>query len=276
MPHFRNEDRRASSSLAASLGVALLLAVAATAPAQVVSDPANRGVRPVATSLARRSTAGNRRSCGTSWVSTWSGRRAPFATVDMGKPDPEADGKIRYDFSSGVAAWPLTGRLLRSPRQRRRLGRGGAQRPVEPVRIRHRVVVQHVLERNDAADAGIGRRLRGGRLHRHGLLLDGRLRALVGYAVELQRGRVTGRSPSRSSPTRPRPAARASSRLAGSRWPSASRAWPWPATSWANPCRHRSGHTAQFDATQREGQCPWRVRLQSRELEPCSVPAHTR
>ncbi|MFO7690589.1 MAG: BACON domain-containing protein, partial [Cryobacterium sp.] len=37
------------------------------------------------------------------------GASAPFATVDMGKGSPGADGKIRFDFASRVAAWPLTG-----------------------------------------------------------------------------------------------------------------------------------------------------------------------
>jgi uncharacterized repeat protein (TIGR02543 family) len=37
------------------------------------------------------------------------GASTPFATVDMGKPSPDADGKIRYDFASGVTGWPLTG-----------------------------------------------------------------------------------------------------------------------------------------------------------------------
>ena len=37
------------------------------------------------------------------------GAAAPFTTVDMGKPSPDADGKIRYDFSSAVTGWPLPG-----------------------------------------------------------------------------------------------------------------------------------------------------------------------
>ena len=37
------------------------------------------------------------------------GASAPFATVDMGKPSPEADGKIRYNFLSSSAGWPLPG-----------------------------------------------------------------------------------------------------------------------------------------------------------------------
>jgi len=37
------------------------------------------------------------------------GATAPFHTVNLGKPAPQADGKIRYDFSSQVAGWPLPG-----------------------------------------------------------------------------------------------------------------------------------------------------------------------
>ena len=108
MTHVRNEDRRASSSLAASLGVALLLAVAATAPAQVVSDPRIAEFDPSPDhwqTLDSGEPAVVRYELGVYMV----GASAPFATVDMGKPTPDADGKIRYDFASGVAGWPLTG-----------------------------------------------------------------------------------------------------------------------------------------------------------------------
>jgi hypothetical protein len=37
------------------------------------------------------------------------GATAPFHTVDLGKPAPGTDGKIRVDFSSQVASWPLPG-----------------------------------------------------------------------------------------------------------------------------------------------------------------------
>jgi hypothetical protein len=37
------------------------------------------------------------------------GASAPFHTVNMGKPGPQSDGFVRYDFSSGVSAWPLPG-----------------------------------------------------------------------------------------------------------------------------------------------------------------------
>ena len=37
------------------------------------------------------------------------GASAPFATVDMGKPSPGADGKIRYEFTAQVGAWTQVG-----------------------------------------------------------------------------------------------------------------------------------------------------------------------
>lgn len=37
------------------------------------------------------------------------GAQEPFHSVDMGKPHPDADGKIRFDFTGQVSAWPLPG-----------------------------------------------------------------------------------------------------------------------------------------------------------------------
>jgi hypothetical protein len=37
------------------------------------------------------------------------GAAQPFQTTSIGKPAPAADGSIYYDFSSGVASWPLPG-----------------------------------------------------------------------------------------------------------------------------------------------------------------------
>jgi hypothetical protein len=37
------------------------------------------------------------------------GASQPFHTVDMGKPDADADGTVRFDFWATVAAWPLPG-----------------------------------------------------------------------------------------------------------------------------------------------------------------------
>ena len=108
MKTFRHEVRRTWSSRAALLGVALMLAVAAAANAQVVSDPRMAEFDPSPDhwqTLDNGEPAVVRYELGVYMV----GASAPFATIDMGKPDPDADGKIRYDFSSGVAAWPLTG-----------------------------------------------------------------------------------------------------------------------------------------------------------------------
>ena len=37
------------------------------------------------------------------------GAAQPFHTVDMGKPEPGTDGRVRFDFSTGVSGWPLPG-----------------------------------------------------------------------------------------------------------------------------------------------------------------------
>lgn len=37
------------------------------------------------------------------------GASQPFQSSNLGKPDPGADGLIYYDFSTGIAAWPLPG-----------------------------------------------------------------------------------------------------------------------------------------------------------------------
>jgi len=108
MKSFRHEVRRTWSSRPALLGVALMLAVAAAANAQVVSDPRMAEFDPSPDhwqTLDNGEPAVVRYELGVYMV----GAPAPFATIDMGKPGPDADGKIRYDFSSGAAAWPLTG-----------------------------------------------------------------------------------------------------------------------------------------------------------------------
>lgn len=42
------------------------------------------------------------------------GAASPFYTMSLGKPAPQGDGKIRYDFSANIAAWPLTGGIYES------------------------------------------------------------------------------------------------------------------------------------------------------------------
>ena len=108
MKTYHHEIRRTRSSRAVLLGIALMLVVAATANAQVVSDPRVAEFDPSPDhwqTLDNGEQAVVRYELGVYMV----GASEPFTTVDMGKPDPEADGKIRYDFSSGVSGWPLPG-----------------------------------------------------------------------------------------------------------------------------------------------------------------------
>ena len=84
------------------------MAFAAAASAQVVSDPRIAEFDPSPdhwATLDGGQPAVVRYELGMYMV----GASAPFTTVDMGKPSPDADGKIRYDFSSGVTGWPLPG-----------------------------------------------------------------------------------------------------------------------------------------------------------------------
>jgi hypothetical protein len=37
------------------------------------------------------------------------GSSTPFGTLDMGKPSPDGDGKIRFDFAAQIAGWSLPG-----------------------------------------------------------------------------------------------------------------------------------------------------------------------
>ena len=81
-------------------------------------------------------------------------------TVDMGKPSPDPDGKIRYDFSSAVAAWPPPAATTRpasarSGRQARR------QRPVDLFTFTTTPACTSP-SRQHRFGAGIGRQLRGG------------------------------------------------------------------------------------------------------------------
>ena len=39
------------------------------------------------------------------------GASAPFHSVNMGKPNPDSNGVVRYSFSSSVSGWPLPGGL---------------------------------------------------------------------------------------------------------------------------------------------------------------------
>ena len=100
--------RSASSGLIVLIGVAFMLASAVTARAQAVSDPRIAEFDPSPDHwqvLESGQPAVVRYELGVYVIGT----SAPFATADVGKPSPEADGKIRYDFSAQLAAWQLPG-----------------------------------------------------------------------------------------------------------------------------------------------------------------------
>jgi hypothetical protein len=96
-------------SLAVAVAVALAALLApATASAQPVQNPKLLEFDPSADHAATLSD-------GSPAVSRYdfelymAGAVAPFHTVNIGKPTPGTDGKVRVDFSSQVVAWPLPG-----------------------------------------------------------------------------------------------------------------------------------------------------------------------
>ena len=104
----RTGHRRALSSLRLLLGAAFLLVIAVSAPAQVVDNPRIAEFDPSPDhweTLENGEPAVVRYELGMYLL----GASAPFATVDMGKPSPGADGRILFDFASRVAGWRLTG-----------------------------------------------------------------------------------------------------------------------------------------------------------------------
>ena len=108
MHTFQTRRRSASLGLIVLVGVAFMLASAVTARAQAVSDPRSAEFDPSPDHwqvLEGGQPAVVRYELGVYVIGT----SAPFATADMGKPSPEADGKIRYDFSALLAAWALPG-----------------------------------------------------------------------------------------------------------------------------------------------------------------------
>jgi hypothetical protein len=105
---FRTGSRGTRLGLTALLGIACSLVCASSLHAQVVRDPRVAEFDPSPDHwrvLADGEPAVLRYELGVYLL----GASAPFTTVDMGKPSPASDGKIRYDFSSGVAGWPLPG-----------------------------------------------------------------------------------------------------------------------------------------------------------------------
>ena len=108
MPVFRTGRSSALLGLTALLAIAFSLAYATTTQAQVLSDPRIAEFDPSPDHwavLADGNPAVLRYELSVYLV----GASEPLAIADMGKPAPEPDGKIRYDFSAQVAAWSLPG-----------------------------------------------------------------------------------------------------------------------------------------------------------------------
>ncbi|MFO7695074.1 MAG: BACON domain-containing protein [Vicinamibacterales bacterium] len=100
--------RHASLGLAVLVGIAVTIALAAPARAQSVSDPRIAEFDPSPDHwqvLDSGTPAVVRYELGVYTL----GASAPFATADMGKPSPDYDGKIRFDFFAQLAAWQLPG-----------------------------------------------------------------------------------------------------------------------------------------------------------------------
>jgi hypothetical protein len=97
-----------SSILTALLGLIFVFSIAAPLQAQVLSDPrvAEFDPSPDHWKMLDSGQAAVLRYDLDMFVV---GAPTPFATVNMGKPSPDADGKIRYDFTSAVAGLSLPG-----------------------------------------------------------------------------------------------------------------------------------------------------------------------
>jgi hypothetical protein len=90
------------------LGATILLASAATVPAQVLSDPRIAEFDPSPDHWAV--VDGGQPAVLRYELDLYVvGASAPFGTLDMGKPAPQGDGKIRYDFAAQIAALSLPG-----------------------------------------------------------------------------------------------------------------------------------------------------------------------
>ena len=100
---FRTRLRSAWLGLTALLVSAFTLACATTLQAQVLSNPRVAEFDPSPdhwTALESGQPAVLRYELGVYLL----GASAPFATVDMGKPSPDPDGKVRYDFASAMTS----------------------------------------------------------------------------------------------------------------------------------------------------------------------------
>ena len=108
MMNIRTRHRLISSAHSALIGVVLIFLFATSLQAQVLSDPRIAEFDPSpdhGTVLESGQPAVLRYDLDMYVV----GASAPFATVSMGKPEPEADGKIRYDFTSAVVGVSFPG-----------------------------------------------------------------------------------------------------------------------------------------------------------------------
>ena len=104
---------RASRIFIPALAAFLIAAMAAPALAQPVADPRIVEFSPSADHNVTL-TSGQAAVTKYNFEVYQTGASAPFHTVDMGKPAPQTDGLIRYDFSSGVSGWPLPGGVYES------------------------------------------------------------------------------------------------------------------------------------------------------------------
>jgi len=101
---FRTPRRLRGSALVVLLASAFLLASASALHAQIVTDPRVAEFDPSPDHWAVLDTgqpAVTRYELGMYLL----GASAPFITVDMGKPAPAQDGKIRYDFTAAVTGF---------------------------------------------------------------------------------------------------------------------------------------------------------------------------
>ena len=104
----RTRRRSASPALMALLGLTFVLASAATLSAQIVCDPRVAEFDP-SPDHSMVLSSGQPAVLSYRLAVYLVGASAPFTIVDMGKPSPDPDGKVRYDFSSEVVGWPLPG-----------------------------------------------------------------------------------------------------------------------------------------------------------------------
>ena len=108
MIYSSDRRQRISISAAAFFGLIFLLSFGTALQAQVLSDPRIAEFDPSPDHWAVL--GGGQPAVVRYDLEMYEvGTSSPFATMDMGKPSPDADGKIRYDFSSAVASFSFPG-----------------------------------------------------------------------------------------------------------------------------------------------------------------------